>query len=58
MSIFSDYKVGAMSDSEFRQAGARMNREERGGSYGTSFYPYEGNDDDFDLYADESDSDE
>lgn len=29
MSIFSDYECGAMSDSEFKQACARMNREER-----------------------------
>ena len=58
MSIFSDYEAGAMSYSEFRQACGHMNRVERGGSYGKSIYPYEGDDDDFDLYADESDSDE
>ena len=29
MSIFSDYKVGALSDDEFRSECARMNREER-----------------------------
>lgn len=30
MSIFSDYKVGALSDFEFEQACRRMNREDRG----------------------------
>lgn len=29
MSIFSDYECGAMSESEFKQECARMNREER-----------------------------
>jgi len=29
MSIFSDYKVGALSDWEFEQEAARMNREDR-----------------------------
>ena len=29
MSIFSDYKVGALSDWEFEQEGRRMNREDR-----------------------------
>jgi hypothetical protein len=33
MSIFSDYECGAMSDSEFKQACARMNREERDQQY-------------------------
>ena len=29
MSIFSDYKVGALSEWEFEQEAARMNREDR-----------------------------
>ena len=29
MSIFSDYKVGVISDFEFRQECMRMNREDR-----------------------------
>jgi len=29
MSVFSDYKVGALSDFEFEQEAARMNREDR-----------------------------
>ena len=29
MSIFSDYKVGALSDFEFEQECARMNRQDR-----------------------------
>lgn len=29
MSIFSDYKVGALSEWEFEQEGRRMNREDR-----------------------------
>lgn len=29
MSIFSDYKVGALTDWEFEQEGRRMNREDR-----------------------------
>ena len=29
MSIYSDYKVGALSDADFRSECARMNREDR-----------------------------
>lgn len=29
MSIFSDHKVGALTDWEFEQEGRRMNREDR-----------------------------
>lgn len=29
MSIFSDYKVGAIDEREFEQEGRRMNREDR-----------------------------
>lgn len=29
MSIFSDYKVGALTEDEFRNECARMNREDR-----------------------------
>ena len=45
MSIFSDYKVGALSDWEFEQECKRMNREER---------EYI---DDFERYAEEEDYD-
>jgi len=46
MSIFSDYKVGALSDLEFKQECRRMNREER---------EYI---DDFERYAEEHDDEE
>lgn len=52
MSIFSDYKVGAISDWEFEQEGRRMNREDRW-ERERMYDEYENDDDDLVVDLDE-----